>query len=99
MFYLGDGVNFNVCTPYQPQSSESFCLLDGSQSTPLFLCANDRLRTSGSTETCTSDGTQSALPTTTLHDTAAGSRRPVVDTVSSSGFSTFTLNFSSFYAL
>uniref|UniRef100_A0A0R3RZW8 Tyrosine-protein kinase receptor n=1 Tax=Elaeophora elaphi TaxID=1147741 RepID=A0A0R3RZW8_9BILA len=82
----GDGVNFNVCTPYQPQSSEPFCVLDGTQSTPMSLWANGQLP-SGSTETCTSGSGEAvsncnghALSTIGLHDAVAGSRRPVVDT-------------------
>uniref|UniRef100_A0A1I8EZR6 Tyrosine-protein kinase receptor n=1 Tax=Wuchereria bancrofti TaxID=6293 RepID=A0A1I8EZR6_WUCBA len=81
----GDGVNFNVCTPYHPQSSEPFCTLDRTQSRPLSLWANGQLP-SGSTETCTSDSGEAAsncndnvLSTMTLHNVVAGSRRPVVD--------------------
>uniref|UniRef100_A0A915PNA2 receptor protein-tyrosine kinase n=1 Tax=Setaria digitata TaxID=48799 RepID=A0A915PNA2_9BILA len=81
----GDGVNFNVCTPYQPQSSEPFCILDGPQTASLPLWSNDQLP-SGSSEACTSgsgDPENSTsghlLSTKTLQDAAAGSRRPVVD--------------------
>ncbi|EJD76771.1 tyrosine-protein kinase receptor [Loa loa] len=82
----GDGVKFNVCTPYQPQSSEPFCVQDGTQSTPLSHWANGQLP-SGSTETCASGSGEPVsncnghvLSTMTLHDAVAGSRRPVVDT-------------------
>lgn len=82
-----------MCTPYQPQSSEPFCVLDGSQSTPLSSWVNGPLA-SGSTETCTSGSGEPTrncnghvLSTIGLHDAVAGSRRPVVDTVSSWGFS------------
>ncbi|KAL3985429.1 Protein tyrosine kinase family protein [Acanthocheilonema viteae] len=83
----GDGINFNVCTPYQPQSSEPFCVLDEIQSTPLSLWANNGQLASGSTETCTGGSGEPAsncnghvLSTIGLHDAVAGSRRPVVDT-------------------
>ncbi|VDO35524.1 unnamed protein product [Brugia timori] len=79
----GDGVNFNVCTPYHPQSSEPFCTLDRTQSRPLSLWANGQLP-SGSTETCDSGEAASncndnVLSTMTLHNAVAGSRKPVVD--------------------
>ncbi|OZC04865.1 hypothetical protein X798_08167 [Onchocerca flexuosa] len=82
----GDGVNFNVCTPYQSQSSEPFCVLDG---TTQSLWANDQVL-SGSTETGISISAEPAsncnshvLSTMALHDAVAGSRKPVVDTDSS----------------
>ncbi|VDM98011.1 unnamed protein product [Thelazia callipaeda] len=84
-----NGINFNICTPYQPQSSEPFCIQDRLplQSSGTAGWINDQLP-SGSSETCSvgsygcmKKATEGqVLSRKTLQEAAAGSRRPVIDT-------------------
>lgn len=76
-----------MCTPYQPQSSEPFCVLDEAPSKNLSLWTSE-LAPSGSSETVTGgssepvDRDSQTFTAKSLQDAVAGSRRPVVDTVS-----------------
>ncbi|VDN42694.1 unnamed protein product [Gongylonema pulchrum] len=79
----GDGVNFSVCTPYQPQGLEPFCAVEDSQIAAHSLWAAEQIASTHSdAEEPVDNCRNQAFSSRTLQDAAAGSRRPVVDTVS-----------------
>uniref|UniRef100_A0A915CD76 Tyrosine-protein kinase receptor n=2 Tax=Parascaris TaxID=6254 RepID=A0A915CD76_PARUN len=86
----GDGINFNVCSPYQPQSAEPFSTMNEmlpSASSDLLLdehaWTSENIPSDNSTLTASSAEVANrfgkSLPSKSLKDEIAGSRRPVIE--------------------